>query len=165
MPPRPRNSITAERVRELLIYDPESGKFAWRFWRSGLKHGSLPGNVRKDGYRQIRLDGQRYLEHRLAWLYVTGEWPEEWVDHIDHDHSNNRFSNLREASHSENMANKRVNKNSGTGIKGVHQRGDRFLVKILINGERRYLGSFSTKEHAKFIYDCAAFIWCGEFAS
>ena len=100
--------LTAERARELLHYDPETGVFTWRVRVSSRKlAGSVAGGffatVR---YRRITVDRKTYREHRLAWLYSYGRFPEQDLDHIDCDPSNNRLANLREADKSQNQWNK-----------------------------------------------------------
>lgn len=93
--------LTAERLRELLSYDPETGWFTWRVTRSSngrADAGSRAGALRSDGYRHVTVDQHKYKEHRLAWLYMTGKWPEADLDHKNNTRDDNRFSNLRAAS-------------------------------------------------------------------
>lgn len=92
------NHLTAERLRELLDYDPETGYFRWRrdvgarAWK-----GQLAGTMARDGYEYIGIDRRRYPAHRLAWLYVHGEWPRGLLRHLNWLRSDNRLENLREA--------------------------------------------------------------------
>lgn len=102
----PHNELmTAERVRELFFYDPETGIFINRERRGGAKVGERAGCKRSDGRRYISIRGKWLNEARLAWLYVTGEWPEE-VDHINRNADDNRFTNLRDADRSLNNLNR-----------------------------------------------------------
>ena len=99
--------ITATRLREILHYDPETGVWTWI---DPPKHnsrltGQVAGNVRSDGYRLIRIRSVAYYSSRLACLYMTGEWPKEEMDHIDRNPSNDQWSNLREATSSDNKYN------------------------------------------------------------
>jgi hypothetical protein len=104
-----------EALRAKFIYDPDTGEFRFRedsYRRSGKRMillrraGDLAGGKPVEGrYRVITIDGVNYPAHRLAWLYVTGRWPHPEIDHIDGDRTNNRFANLREVTHSENMRN------------------------------------------------------------
>jgi hypothetical protein len=85
--------LTAERLRELLNYDPDTGVFTWRV-RPVHSHrvGDIAGSVRTTrGYRLIGVAGRVYKAHRLAWLYMMGEWPKDQIDHINRDPSDNRF--------------------------------------------------------------------------
>lgn len=94
--------ITADRVRELLDYCPETGEFRNRISRRASPAGKLVGTMLPIGYLQIKIDRKCYYCHRLAWLYVHGVWPLE-IDHIDHDRSNNRIANLRSVTHRQNL--------------------------------------------------------------
>jgi hypothetical protein len=130
--------ITAERLRELLSYDPETGVFRWLVRR-------LPGNIRKQsisGYRGIHIDGRRYKCSRLVWLYQTGEWPTHEIDHVNGDRVDNRFCNLREATLTENRWNSRKRVNNTSGYKGVSWDSARSLWKARINvgGKEKHLG-------------------------
>lgn len=90
--------LTAERLREVLEYDPAIGVFRWLIKPCGqISIGDIAGCRHGEGYVQIRVIGRIYLAHRLAWLYMTGEWPISLIDHRNLDRSDNRWSNLREA--------------------------------------------------------------------
>ena len=99
------SQLTVERLRELLSYDPATGKFLWRVGRQCMRAGAVAGATEVQGYRVIKIDGKIYKAHRLAWLYVTGEWPPEEIDHKNTDPQDNVWSNLRLATHSQNQAN------------------------------------------------------------
>ncbi|MCI0598747.1 MAG: HNH endonuclease [Beijerinckiaceae bacterium] len=125
-----RNDITAERLRKLLTYDPETGIFTWlpregdgrevRRWNARYS-GKIAGCINKtDGYRYIKIDGQMYLAHRVAVLYVKGEWPRADIDHINLDRADTRFCNLRQATRAQNMANIRKQRNNTGGYKGAY---------------------------------------------
>lgn len=152
-------SLTLAQLRELLHYAPETGVFTWSKPRSGVRHGAQAGMVDR-GYRFIRLLGRVYYAHRLAWLYVYGEWPRGQIDHIDGNPSDNRICNLRDATHSQNNMNKRVKRDNQTGLKGVKKYRKRFQARI--NGD--YLGTFDTAEDAHAAYIAAAKVRFGEFA-
>jgi hypothetical protein len=158
-------SITAERLRELLHYDPDTGVFTWRSAHSRrVKPGMRAGGLDSRGYIQVRVDGPKRLAHRLAWLYVTGEAPTNHIDHIDLDKTNNAWSNLRMASRRGNSANKRVRADSSSGIKCVQERNGKFRADIGFKGKRIYLGTFVTKEEASAAYFAAAQKFFGEFS-
>jgi hypothetical protein len=111
--------LTAEKVRELLHYDPDTGIFTWRVNRSNAKAGAIAGSM-DNGYRLIKINGHKHLASRLAWLYMTGAWPERNIDHRDLGPSNDRWENLRLGDHSENAQNTHVRRNNKVGKKGVH---------------------------------------------
>lgn len=93
-------------IQEYLSYSPEAGTFTWVKRRRGVKLGSIAGCMALHGYVHIGFSGKTYLAHRLAWLFHTGNWPNFDIDHIDGNRSNNRISNLREATRAENHQNK-----------------------------------------------------------
>jgi hypothetical protein len=155
--------LTQERLKELLRYDPLTGVFLWRVNRGPARAGKRAGCVAPAGYRAIRPDGKMYLEHRLAWLYMTGSWPDNEVDHRDLDKSNNAWSNLRPATSSQNKANRKA---QGKYPKGVtfHRPSGLFRAEAQRNGSRFYLGYFRTAELAHAAYCAAAPKIHGEFA-
>jgi hypothetical protein len=151
-----RNSIpTAERLREALEYDRETGVFRSRTQRGRTSVGDVVGSINVHGYVVIGLDYKTLKAHRLAWLYVHGRWPFMGIDHIDGDKTNNRIINLREASASLNGQNKRrPQKNNRLGIQGVClSRNGRYLANIWTKERQNiYLGSFDTVEDARAAY-------------
>jgi len=160
-----REAISLERLREALSYDPNTGEFVWRVARPGLRAGTIAGTDHIKGYRTIKVDGTFYLAHRLAWFYVTGEWPKQ-VDHRDTVKSNNRWANLRLATSSQNHANRGPNKNNSTGFKGVHKGHGykRWTALICVRGEKMKLGLYDTPEEAHAAYAAAAVRYFGDFA-
>jgi hypothetical protein len=154
-----RTKVGAERVRELLIYDPQSGVFTWRINRTGKAlAGTVAGALDSDGYRQIRIDGRLYLAHRLAWLYVYGRWPRTDLDHVDLDRDHNAIDNLRPCSQSENNANTRVRSDNILGRKGVTYDATRrkYRARIRKHGRLYHLGWFELIEDAAAAYVAAA---------
>lgn len=145
-------TITAARLRELLNYDPATGVFTRRQGSlSGRKAGSYD-----HGYWSISVDCKEYYAHRLAWLYVTGEWPKSKIDHKDCDRGNNRFDNLREASDEVNSQNLRAaQSNNGTGFLGVSKKRNRFEARIFRDRGLIRLGVFDTPEQAHAAYIAA----------
>ena len=104
------------------------------------------------------------LSYRVAWAIHYGAWPEAFLDHINGDESDDRIANLREATHAENMRNRKTHSHSGTGVKGVFQDGQRFGACISVNGVRTSLGGFSSIAEASAAYTAAANLLHGEFA-
>lgn len=175
-----QNDLTAEYVRQRLDYDPATGSFRWKSYAGSAPRENKRWNTRYAGkqagtvrsfsassplqYVQIKLRNFNYLAHRLAWLYVYGEWPEGELDHINGDSLDNRIANLRLATTSQNQANRRINQNNASGFKGVCKLRARFRAKITREGQARHLGTFDTPEEAHAAYAAAAREHFGEFA-
>jgi hypothetical protein len=159
--------ITAEELRELLDYDPEAGVFTWRVSRGGCVAGSKAGSPDRDGYIRVSLNKRFYGAHRLAWLYVHGEWPSHEIDHINCDSADNRIANLRPATRSQNKANTGPYRTNTSGVKGVHWhvRAARWVARVQVNGREKHLGCFTNIEDAAAAYRSAAEKHFGEFAS
>jgi HNH endonuclease len=149
--------LTVERLKELLSYDPLTGSFRWLVNRQGpAKAGDAAGSVTGKGYIQIGIDGRLYLAHRLAFLYMTGEFPKNEGDHHDLCKSNNVWSNLRDATSRQNKGNQTVRVTNLLGVKGVSIEGKKFVAKIRVNGKKKHLGTFTTVETASAAYAKAA---------
>lgn len=146
-------SLTAGRLRELLWYDPETGVFTWLVSRGSVAAGKVAGTRHGQGYITISIDGCLHLGHRLAVLYMTGDWPPADVDHkygIRHD---NRWTEIRQATVSQNLQNqRRAHARNKSGLLGVSQKGRRWAAKIQVNGENLCLGTFDTPELAHAAY-------------
>jgi len=146
-------TLTAERLRELLDYNPESGGFTWLARLATHIHiGDIAGNNNR-GYLEIGIAGRVYRAHRLAWLHVYGVWPTGVIDHIDGNPSNNRICNLRDVSHVGNMQNQRRSKSDSThGILGISKNGTNWAAQITVGGVKYYLGTHKTQELAHEAY-------------
>lgn len=160
--------LTASLLRELLSYDPETGVLRWRvkIARSTVI-GSVAGTTIAGGYCLIRMLGkQAFYAHRLAYLYMVGEWPPEQIDHIDRDPSNNRWNNLRISNQTQNMGNARKPDHNTSGIKGVSfdKRRQKWRAYIVVARKQRALGYFEHKHDAATAYARAATETFGEFA-
>lgn len=153
--------LTQERLKELLSYDPSTGAFTWVAPLSTrMKAGDLAGYLRKDGYIQIYLEGVRYMAHRLAVLWVKGQFPTDKVDHKNNVRSDNRWDNLREGTQSFNMQNlKKAHKDSVTGLLGAYPYGDKFRAQIMVSGKLKNLGLFDTAEKAHSEYMAAKAVY------
>jgi len=112
--------LSAEEARRALSYDSDTGDIVWKEPSSSrLKPGDSAGSVRADGYRKIRVNYHSYYAHRLAWLLYYGEWPEHDIDHVNHDPSDNRISNLRDVTNAENHKNLPKFSCNTSGIPGL----------------------------------------------
>lgn len=151
-------ALTGSRLERLLNYDSETGVFRWRGGHKRVRAGAVAGVIDKDGYVIICIDGRNYRAHRLVWLWMTGDWPVDEIDHRDMSRSNNRFDNLREATHQQNAHNRRK--------RGfiLDRRRNVFVARINIGSEHIHLGQFSTAEEAQAAYNSAAEKLHGEFA-
>lgn len=156
--------LTAARLRELLHYDQKTGVFT-RNVRAGRCHAGQRAGSACNGYRAICIDNVLYYEHRLAWLYVHGNWPEGELDHADTVRSHNWLSNLRPSTSTQNKANIGLRKDNTSGAKGVFVTAHgRFSVKIQKSGRQHRLGTYSTLEKASAIYAAAAKRHFGDYA-
>lgn len=170
--------LTHDRLLDLLEYDSNSGVFTWKTaYTTRVKPGMKAGEAkpRSRHYRSdgiVNIDGAKYRYAHLAFFYVTGVWPAEEIDHIDHNPWNNAFSNLREATRAENCRHMRLlSKSNKHGFKGVYsvspnRKGQRrFGAKITVGGRRKNLGYFHTPEDAYEAYKVASVKYHGEFGS
>ena len=151
-------NVTQAEVRRLFDYCIETGvltkngkRIGWRGWR---------------GYRKIRVNGVKYLEHRIIWLWMTGEWPPNQIDHIDTVPDNNKWANLRLATHAQNCRNRKMIKTKIGGIKGVFPFGreGKYRARIRVSGKDVHLGVFDDPISAHAAYARAAESFFGEFA-
>ncbi len=166
-----KSHITQKRLKELLDYDPATGIFRWKVNRAAKHPGDIAGCIKVDsGYVIIGLDMRLYRAHQLAWLWMIGRWPRQFMDHRDTNKSNNRWKNLRLATKSQNMANMSAPIHNTSGLKGVsrYRQGDKWgkswQAGIQINGCSKHLGHFTTMKEAHAAYIVAAKKFFGEFA-
>lgn len=151
--------LTASRLRDLLHYDPETGVFTWvRPTSNRVKPGSQCQTIGPLGYIVIGVDGVRHYAHRLAWLYMTGGFPVEMIDHSNGRKTDNRWRNLRAASKSQNMRNAGQRANSTSGYTGVgwHKRSAKWRAYIELDGKSVHLGLFDSAEEALVARETAA---------
>jgi len=138
------NESILQVLRNTLEYDPETGVFIRR------KNNKIAGTRTKRGYIEITVSRKRYYAHRLAWLYHYGEWPKEYIDHINHNKIDNRITNLREANKQENQKNGTLQKNNTSGFVGVYYSNTqkKWRSQIKVNGSLIHLGIFDTLQEA-----------------
>ena len=138
-----------------LQYDPLTGIFTWvANGTRGVKKGDVAGTKNKQGYILLSIAGRRILAHRVAWLFATGNFPVGNIDHINRDKTDNRISNLREATYSQNAQNRAKNIRNTSGFKGVtwHKGDKKWQAAITVSRKCIYLGSFDTAEAAYEAY-------------
>lgn len=142
--------VTAERVREVLAYDPETGVFTWRIHRaSNARAGDVAGTS-DNGYIKIWIDGRQYRAHRLAWLYVHGVWPAHEIDHINRDKTDTRIANLRPVTRKQNCENQSALRPNTSGHRGVswNTRQREWIAQIKHKRQGYHLGGFDRLEDA-----------------
>jgi len=153
--------LTQERLKELLHYDPETGEFTWQVDRGlNVKAGDAAGYTGAAGYRVIGVLGKNRRAHRVAFLYMTGDWPDYQVDHKDGDRLNNRWANLRACTSAQNMQNfsgQGMGKASATALLGAFYcpmtiKSRPYMSAISVGKVKHYLGYFSSAEDAHKAY-------------
>lgn len=157
--------IEHKRLRSLLQYNPKTGLWVWLVAANGrIKVGQIAGSpMVRDQRRVIRIDKKLYLASRLAWFYMTGNWPRE-IDHKNGDPTDDRWRNLRLASHSQNLANGKRHTDNRTGFKGVTKHNKRYRAIIVVRYKHIRLGTFDTPHEAHQAYKQAAQHYFKEFA-
>lgn len=158
------NTISYGEVQKLLRYEPKTGKFFWLVMQGRGRAGDIAGSLNNRGYIKIVINRRDFMAHRLAWLLTTGEMPSADIDHINGDRADNRITNLRPATRSQNCRNRGKNSNNTTGFKGVHINRGRYRALICHRGEFIHLGLFDNPEDAHAAYSEAARRLHGRFA-
>jgi hypothetical protein len=161
--------IKSDRLRLLCSYDPVNGGLLWTSNRQKVVWGSRVGTLRKDGYRQVRIDGGQYREHRLVWLWHHGDVPEQ-LDHINGVRDDNRIENLRPCNHSQNQYNTGPHSDNTSGYRGVcFDKGkNRWKARMMVTidgvSTRHVIGMFNDPDEAAVAYNLEALRLFGEFA-
>lgn len=149
--------LNAEKLRQLLDYDPATGIFTWRVTVArNRKAGQVAGSASTQGYVVITINGRTYKAHRLAWFHVYGSWPALMLDHINQNRSDNRISNLRLADAVLNGKNRKPNRGreGATGATFIQSR-QRWIASIIVDKKRMHLGSFIRQKDAVAAYAAA----------
>lgn len=153
---------SVDRIRQIYDFSADTGKF----WNRRLKR--FGGTQRPSGHYYLMIDGLHYGAHRLAYLVAYGVNPGQmFVDHINHDPSDNRPSNLRLATLAENARNmKGARKDNQTGLRGIrwHKRDKRWYAKVVVNGKEKYVGYFVEKQDAIDAVNSARKLYFGQFS-
>jgi len=158
--------ITVKQARSVLSYNKRTGIFVWRKTLSNRAPAGTVAGTNSHGYVAIKVLGRIYRAHHLAWLIVKGRWPQPELDHKNRQRSDNRWSNLREATRQKNLGNTPIPRHNTSGVKGVHWHAPRrkWCAGICVNGKTIYLGLFAEKTKAKQVYFAAAKKHFREFA-
>lgn len=146
--------LTQKDVRDLFYYNENTGVFLWRIKTSNIKPGMRAGCDNGYGYIQVSIRNNLYLQHRLVWLYVYGEFPPYDIDHINGIRDDNRITNLRKCTRSENFQNLSMRKTNKSGYIGVswHKKSGKWRSYISCNNKTTHLGLFDTPEEASKAY-------------
>jgi hypothetical protein len=138
-------------IASILEYDPASGHLRWIKARKGIRVGDIAGTVNPHGYLRITIDGRPYQAHRVVWLMANGAWPDDVIDHINGIGTDNRITNLRACTQSENRMNSKVGRNSKSGVKGVTWRKaiSAWEVNVGIGGRAVFAGFYENLSDAK----------------
>ena len=154
--------MTKSELKRLVKYNPETGEF---IHLSGNRKSTIATTHNNYGYIIIFLNGKQYLAHRLAFLYMTGNFPKIHTDHINHIRDDNRFCNLRECTMAQNQHNRPINKNNKTGFKGVSfdKINKRFQSHIKISNKSIRIGYYNTPQEAYIAYCEASAKLHGDF--
>ena len=158
--------LLLERLKELLDYDPVTGIFRWRVTKgSRAIAGTVAGTLNADGYMHLTIDGHQFKAHRLAWFYVHGVWPKEFIS-PERKRSDYLIAELREAV-VQNARNRKLDKDSCSGLKGVSwcKTRKRWIVRITCDGKVRRVGRYGSLLAAEIARGQAAALLHGEFAS
>lgn len=145
-------ALTSENVKTYFEYVPETGDLRWTDNAPVKVRGKSCQTKNSTGHKYVKFKGKNYYNHRIAWLYVYGEWPIS-IDHINGDPADNRFVNLRGVDHKTNMQNERkARSNNKTGLLGVSPNGQNYRAEIRVDGKKINLGTFKKPEVAHQAY-------------
>lgn len=140
--------LTQEKLKSVLKYNPDTGHFTRLVWSPKEPLPGRPAGSLKKGYISIKIDYKDYKAHRLAWLYMTGTFPEAEIDHVDGDKANNRWENLRLSNPHHNQ----ITRPLEPGITGTTRHGDKWRAHLTLLGRHISLGSFETRGEAYQAY-------------
>lgn len=153
--------VSHEDLLKQVKYDPTTGIFTRLVAYGRIKAGTVAGSGDGKGYLRISVLNRNYSQHRLAWFYVHRYWPVGCIDHIDRNPSNNRISNLRDCSLSQNQWNREKGVSSKTGLPvgvSLEKRTGKFYARIGHSWKTKHLGTFDTPEEAKAAWDVANYL-------
>lgn len=147
-------NISRETLLHCLDYKRETGCFFWKNPKRKTMIGVKAGRFREDGYGVLWILGKTYLIHRLVWLAEHGKFPEYLIDHIDHNPSNNKIGNLRQANHSQNKQNRmKCHSNNRLKLLGVTEPyAGIYAARISANGKNINIGRYKDPHQAHQAY-------------
>lgn len=160
--------LTQERLKQALHYDPETGEWIWlKALSYNVPAGQSAGTISVHGYRIITILGVKHRASRLAWLYMTGNWPQSEMDHINRCKLDDRWENLRVVSRSENALNRDMQSNNTSGARGVHWDASRgkWVAQIKTEGVAFFVGRYDSFDEAVAARDSAVQDTHGDFAN
>jgi len=145
--------ITQLRLKELVTYNKSTGIFTWKVDKARAKRGDALGSKTALGYIETSIDGEKYLVHRLVWLYTYGNFPKNNIDHINGIPNDNRICNLRDVTQKQNMMNTKLQCNSTSKQRGVSYaaRDSKWRSYITIDNKQVFLGQYSCKLAATIV--------------
>jgi hypothetical protein len=157
--------MDASQLKELFKYDPDTGEIHWIALGKGRVKKRAAGTITQSGYVGILIDGDRYYAHRIAWALHHGAWPDRQIDHINGIKTDNRISNLRLATNSENGKNYGLNKSNTSGVTGVSwcKQTQKWRAVIKVNGKQLNKGRYSDKDTAIAVRKAAEIEHFGEW--
>lgn len=162
--PKPKPMPPAATLRARLDYNPETGELRWKSRTPHMRPCiGTPAGSRGARYMKVEIDGRFYLSHRIIWKWMTGKDPASDIDHVDRDRFNNRWSNLRQATKTQAVWNRKLPRRVNLPRGVMTAPGGRWRARIMINNVRKHIGSFSTVEEAAAAYEAAARILHGKF--
>jgi hypothetical protein len=145
--------MDAQYIKSILHYDPLTGIFVWiKTLSVSGQSGNVAGSIKNTGHREIQIGKRKYKAHRLAWLYMTGSWPELELDHINGNPSDNRMVNLREVSHRVNGQNRPEHRAGKLLGATYNKKAKKWYSQIMTDGKIRHIGSFDTEIEASKAY-------------
>lgn len=148
-----KEEVIVKRLREYLSYDPQTGIITWKKHkhRSTIQPGDRAGYIDASGYEYVRINRMAIASHIIAWALTYGECPENHIDHINGDRSDNRIVNLRTATFRQNQQNRLIHRN-GRLPGALPKKNGKWEAKASINGKTKYLGLYPTAEEAHEAY-------------
>lgn len=162
----PDSCVSIDVLHSLFLLNTTTGIITRKIAKGNRKAGSVVGTKSAPfGHLAVEINKKSFLLHRVVWALYYGEWPSMDIDHINRVPDDNRISNLRLATVSQNIANSKVYKSNRLGVRGVRKvRENRYMARIRVMGNGMYLGTFETISEASAAYESAARKYFGEFA-